>query len=395
MKQMKLFDPILQKLSKQKQLDKNIMQYVTCSMKPLSTVDDPYFIKIITDLNPELKTMSRRTLGRNIDKSYAETMQKLKTILQNINHVSTTADIWSTKHKSFMGVTAHWISQDDLVRHSCVLACRRFKGSHTYDKVAEMLYDITSDFGLRHDQLISTITDNGSNFVKAFAEHGIKLNIGESTDDEADEESEDHDTQGASEELSASFTIPDKDVITLPNHLRCASHTLNLLATTDFMNAIKNSAVSRIHYPALAKCTAIWNASRRPKTSEVIVNVLSCSLTYPCPTRWNSLYDSILQLLKYKEHLASVNINLGLGPFKEVQLEYLEDYCTLMKPIAGAIDYLQNEKTCFYGQLLPTLFSLRQRLHVLQEKSLRHAAPLLKTMENSLYRRFKHFLTFQ
>uniref|UniRef100_A0A1Y1N367 hAT-like transposase RNase-H fold domain-containing protein n=1 Tax=Photinus pyralis TaxID=7054 RepID=A0A1Y1N367_PHOPY len=109
MKQMKLFDPILQKLSKQKQLDKNIMQYVTCSMKPLSTVDDPYFIKIITDLNPELKTMSRRTLGRNIDKSYAETMQKLKTILQNINHVSTTADIWSTKHKSFMGVTAHWV----------------------------------------------------------------------------------------------------------------------------------------------------------------------------------------------------------------------------------------------------------------------------------------------
>lgn len=49
----------------------------------------------------------------------------------------------------------------------------RFKGSHTYDKIAEMLFEIQSSFKLRHDQVVSTTTDNGSNFVKAFREFGF------------------------------------------------------------------------------------------------------------------------------------------------------------------------------------------------------------------------------
>ncbi|KAI4463264.1 transposase-related [Holotrichia oblita] len=91
-----------------------------------------------------------------------------------------------------------------------------------------------------------------------------------------------------------------ENAIMLPNHLRCSSHTLNLLATTDFRNLIIGTAASRLHHQAFAKCTALWNLSRKPKSSEIINNVLGCCLTYPCPTRWNSLYDSTNQLLKYK-----------------------------------------------------------------------------------------------
>jgi len=38
--------------------------------------------------------------------------------------------------------------------------------------VAEMLYTILGEFSLRREQVVSTITDNGSNFVKAFKEFG-------------------------------------------------------------------------------------------------------------------------------------------------------------------------------------------------------------------------------
>jgi len=185
--------------------------------------------------------------------------------------------------------------------------------------------------------------------------------------------------------------INNNNNLVLPQHLRCASHTLNLLATTDFHNALKNSTASRIHYSLFGKCTALWNASRRPKTSEIIHDTLDCNLTYPCPTRWNSLYDATIQLLKYKQKLNDLNLKLNLCTFKEIELEYLEEFCLLMKPIATALDYLQKETDCFYGQLLPTLFSLKQRLHNLQEQNLRHTGFILSNLLTSLHKQFAKF----
>lgn len=63
------------------------------------------------DINSNLEIPSRRTLGRQIDDNYNRAVEHLKQTLQNINYISTTADIWSTKHKSFMGVTAHWVKK--------------------------------------------------------------------------------------------------------------------------------------------------------------------------------------------------------------------------------------------------------------------------------------------
>ncbi|KAL4103468.1 hypothetical protein QTP88_018844 [Uroleucon formosanum] len=55
-----------------------------------------------------------------------------------------------------------------LERPNCLLACNRFTLKHSYDRVAEMLYNILGEFSLRREQVVSTITDSGSNFVKAF-----------------------------------------------------------------------------------------------------------------------------------------------------------------------------------------------------------------------------------
>jgi len=58
-------------------------------------------------------------------------------------------------------------------------------GSHSFDKIADLMTDIFSEFNLTCDQIISTITDNGSNFIKAFKEFGLKLKI---VSEESDEE---------------------------------------------------------------------------------------------------------------------------------------------------------------------------------------------------------------
>lgn len=74
-------------------------------------------------------------------------------------------------------MTVHWIDSDTLKRKGAAIACRRFKGSHTYDKVAEIISEIHSEFDLKLYKIVKTIIDNGSNMIKAFKMFGKSESI--------------------------------------------------------------------------------------------------------------------------------------------------------------------------------------------------------------------------
>lgn len=132
--------------------------------------------------------------------------------------------------------------------------------------------------------------------------------------------------------------------------------------------------------------------SRKPKSSEIISNILNCSLLFPIITRWNSLFDSVSQLLKYRDKLNTLTKALDLKfHFKEVDIDYLSEYVQLMKPIAIALYHLQGETNVYYGNLIPTLFSLRIRIQLLKEHNFRYAANLIDPLLKSLEKRFKLF----
>lgn len=162
---------------KQALFDKNVMNYIVKSMKPLHTVDDLNFIELCRGLDSSIKVISRRTLSRKIEEDYISVTGQLLQIFQNVKFICTTADIWSTKHRSFMGVTAHWIDENTLQRHGAVLACKRFKGTHNYIRIANLLFKINMQYNLKCNQIISMVTDNGKNFIKAFKEFGYKIKI--------------------------------------------------------------------------------------------------------------------------------------------------------------------------------------------------------------------------
>lgn len=63
-----------------------------------------------SDLTPIRVIPSRRTLGRRILDTASNIKEKLKSELAEVKHICLTADIWSTKHRSFFGVTVHWVS---------------------------------------------------------------------------------------------------------------------------------------------------------------------------------------------------------------------------------------------------------------------------------------------
>ena len=64
-------------------------------------------------------------------------------------------------------MTVQWIASDNMQRKKAVLACRRLKGRHTYDVLANIIQKIHWEFEI-DGKVCMTTTDNDSNFVKAF-----------------------------------------------------------------------------------------------------------------------------------------------------------------------------------------------------------------------------------
>ena len=64
--------------------------------------------------------------------------------------------------------------------------------------------------------------------------------------------------------------------------------------------------------------------------------------------------------------------------FKENELEFLEEYVVIMKPIAVALDKLQEEENCYYGCFIPTLLVTKEALSIVEPNNLRlrHRTPL-------------------
>jgi hypothetical protein len=157
----------------------------------------------------------------------------------NVTHVATTTDCWTSSAKSYIGVTAHWFDRDPE-RQSAALACRCCHGRHMHALLANSLNEIHSEYGIR-SKVSHTMTANGSNFVKAFKVFsGTKAS---ETDGDDDDDVDELDDEDSSHEFHAveidnililqTITDEDNDAFSMSPHHQCASHTLNLVVTSD------------------------------------------------------------------------------------------------------------------------------------------------------------------
>ena len=135
-------------------------------------------------------------------------------------------------------MTVHWIDEKSLKRQKAAIACIRIVGRHTYDILAAKIEEVHRSFGL-HGKISATVTDNGSNFVKAFTTFSVP-----DTTLDANEEHSITDDDDMVLDDDVTFTdlydaiipnqIEDDDLTQveyqLPPHQRCTSHTLNLVA---------------------------------------------------------------------------------------------------------------------------------------------------------------------
>ena len=286
--------------------------------------------------------------------------RELKKTIEGQCYVSTTADIWSSHNRSYLGVTVHWID-DTLKRRKAAIACRRFRGRHTYDKISAELEDIFSEYGLTHEKIVACVTDNGSNFVKAFQEYQHVES--EEEVEEMDEGEEDSDGGEVHfTDIQSVLSADDEDaqagLCVLPPHNRCAAHTLNLIAINEVHKWLATNPESRaIYRSATAKCSSLWTkASRSTVAAECVEEVSDKKLIVPTVTRWNSFFDAYARVTEMS--LTDINelcTRFQMKRMNDREYQFLKEYCAIMKPFTAALDILQGEDTCFYGTLQPTL----------------------------------------
>lgn len=64
----------------------------------------------------------------------------------------------------------------------------------------------------------------------------------------------------------------------------------------------------------------------------------------------------------------------------------------MLKPIAIAIDHLQGQSSCPYGELIPTLFAVQAKLHDMQALNLRYCSHILQAIITGFEKMFSSFL---
>ena len=193
---------------------------VKCGLA-LSLVEAEPFQQIVSTLSSgTYKSISRKSLSVKIDKQFEAVMINIKKALSLKDYVCTTTDIWSQRKRSFLDMTAHVVDPETLLRESFAIACEKFSGTHSFDSIAEKIQEVHDKIGLDYKKITRTITDNASNFAKAFREFGFK----EQNENDNQESSEDK-VNFESINGRVTFTCKnDEELFVLPTQERCFAH---------------------------------------------------------------------------------------------------------------------------------------------------------------------------
>jgi len=160
---------------------------------------------------------------------------------------------------------------------------------------------VHAEYNIRK-KIVRTTTDNGANFVKAFAEFSSDRSaMAEDRDDVDDAENADADDDEGTDPIDVYLTLSEGESdndYSLPPHQRCACHTLNLIATTDAEAAESDAAYKKIFRCTFAKCQGLWNKyGRSAMAVEAVNDAYGLGLKRPNVTRWNSVFFAVERLV--------------------------------------------------------------------------------------------------
>ncbi|XP_077083186.1 E3 SUMO-protein ligase ZBED1-like [Siphateles boraxobius] len=147
-----------------RELDEALVNMVVKDSQPFSIVDDCGFKVFVALLDPTYTLPSRKALKNMVVQKYEEEKAKAKAIMQRVEAVSLTADMWtSINMDAYLAVTCHYV--DDSVKLATVLlGVLPFPELHTAVNISAAMRSVMEEWGIE-GKVTSIVTDAGANMV--------------------------------------------------------------------------------------------------------------------------------------------------------------------------------------------------------------------------------------
>ncbi|XP_072938838.1 E3 SUMO-protein ligase ZBED1-like [Epargyreus clarus] len=287
-------------------IDEKLALMLAIDYQPFCMLEDTGFKMFVEALCSDYKIPDKRKIRYDVmPRLYKLASAKLKDILQIIEHVSLTCDMWSSRNmEAFLTVTAHFC-HDGILR-SCVLNTIAVPESHTADNLAERLNAILIEWNIK-EKVVSVVTDNVTNMIKMCSLLELR-------------------------------------------HMPCFAHMLNLLVQqslnlpelADLTKKCKDIAKffhkSNVGHEALKREQLDRNPDKLP-----------LKLIQEVPTRWNSYYYMFKRILELSDYLAVVQRRLPQAP----ALINLEEE-NILRDVVALLDIFEQATKMISADQYPT-----------------------------------------
>lgn len=322
------------------------MDFILTEDLAFDTVNKKSFLELIHTINPNVSVPKKTKLIRNLIEKVDLIREKLIAIFKEQNHVCTTADVWSCRGRSFLGVSIHFIDSKLIQRKSYILAFEPILEKQDHKYIGGLIQKVHERYGLDVNKIPFTVTDGGSNMCKAFRFFGpantsesniqviapVEMNeidvdelyMADSDDDMSNDQNTDQgllNEQNIEQEVetiiielenesgmvlapysSTEIVLEQENVLlnlpsefddlyadevpekqtVLPKQFRCLSHLLNLAASVDLKKRIKQSSFGDIFQKALSKLYRFWYLIRKSAGAKRICETV-CGFIYKTP----------------------------------------------------------------------------------------------------------------